>query len=105
MSSGSASTTAAAAGQRDMKRARRIRNALGAVNLCDHLAMPPYMHVVDFLESLAIAKLAPTCPTKTISGVESCCAVWMPIAALQAPGPRVTKRCRASRELAVGFPM
>ena len=32
----------------------------------------------------------PTWPTNTIIGVESCCAVWMPIAAFDAPGPRVT---------------
>jgi hypothetical protein len=32
------------------------------------------------------------CPTKTMSGVESCRAMWMPGLAFVAPGPRVTKR-------------
>ena len=33
-----------------------------------------------------------TWPTKTMSGVESCLAMWMPAEALVAPGPRVTKQ-------------
>ena len=37
----------------------------------------------------ARASRAPTWPTNTISGVESCLAMWMPGEALVAPGPRV----------------
>ena len=46
----------------------------------------------------------PTWPTKTIMGVESCVAVCMPIAALVAPGPRVTNaEPRAAGQLATGL--
>ena len=46
----------------------------------------------------------PTWPTKTIIGVESCAAVWMPMAALAAPGsPRDEGESRAAGQLAVGF--
>ena len=34
----------------------------------------------------------PTWPTKSTIGVESCMAVWTPIEAFVAPGPRVTKQ-------------
>jgi hypothetical protein len=37
----------------------------------------------------------------TIIGVESCAAVWMPIAAFDAPGPRVTSNARPPGEFAV----
>jgi len=47
---------------------------------------------IDFLKRLAPLEAAATCPTNRIIGVESCCAVWTPMAACIAPGPRVTKQ-------------
>jgi hypothetical protein len=44
-----------------------------------------------------VAGVVGTWPTKKRTGVESCIAVWIPIAALVAPGPRVTNAAAGRR--------
>jgi hypothetical protein len=52
---------------------------------------PEHLPVVDLLERLAVALAARDLADEEIIGVESWNAVCTPIAALLAPGPRVTK--------------
>ena len=95
MSSGSATTTgpgrpvsAIGEGAGD-----DLGDAVGVVDLGRPLGQRPEDGaVVDLLERLA-ARASPVAiwPTKRIIGDESCRAVCTPIAALVAPGPRVTK--------------
>ena len=96
-------------GRPDCATLKRVRdvfgNAVGAIDLRDPFGdAAVHAPVVDFLERLAIAKSLPTWPTNTIIGDESCCAVWMPTAALDAPGPRVTNAMPGpAGQLAVRF--
>jgi len=63
-----------------------LRNPVGAVDLRRPLRdAAEHPAIVNLLERFASTMSPPTCPTNTIIGVESCCAVWMPIAAFDAP--------------------
>ena len=56
------------------------------------LAMPPYIWIKSTSWKASRPRISrATCPTSIITGVESCCAIWIPADALVAPGPRVTK--------------
>jgi len=99
MSSGSASTTGPGRPEVATWKARLTYSGMRRASSIwsTHLAWVPNMWRKS-ISCQASRPMSPraTWPTNTISGVESCRAVWMPMLALVAPGPRVTKQIPGS---------